>query len=311
MPMPVVHQFAYGPVNPVLSFVMAFVGSQLGLSCTARARRSRSVGRRARWLVLASFAIGGAGIWLMHYMAMLGFDVPASPVRYGVELTALSLLASIGVVGVGLFIVGYGRPKIFKILLGGLLMGGGVAAMHYIGMAAINIDGTITYDRNLVVASVIIAVVASISALWFTVAIEGWVAVTVASFIFAFAVCAMHYTAMAAVRVHLSSDADTVSGISPVVLVVPIVVIAIAALLGLVLGALTMMGDEEFRLIVNRDAMDGTPSRLGGAAQRRAATIRSRPGADDEATVKISPTFLPANGGPVQSAALRSHRSRG
>ena len=123
MPMPVVHQFAYGAVNPVLSFVLAIIGAQLGFSCAARARRSRSVGRRARWLVLAALAIGGVGVWLMHYMAILGFDVPASPVRFGLGLTALSLVAAVGAAAAGLFIVGFGRPKLYKILLGGLVMG--------------------------------------------------------------------------------------------------------------------------------------------------------------------------------------------
>ena len=193
-------------------------------------------------------------------------------------------------------------------------MGGGVAAMHYLGMAAMRIDGSISYDRNLVAASVIVAVVAATAALWCAVALEGWASITVASAIFAVAVCAMHYTGMAAVQVHLSAGVDVVHGVSPVVLVVPIVVIAIAALLGLVFGALTMMGDEEFRLGVNREVMDGVPTRLGGAADRRAAAVL-HPGSPATTRPRgsrrpICPRVCP-HGRAVPSAALRSHRNRG
>src|SRR5438045_8083772 len=103
-----VHHFAHGVVNPAAAYVLAFLGSLLGLHCTVRARGADSRGRRARWLVLAGFSIGG-GIWLMHFMAMLGFDVPASPVRYDPVFTAASAVSAIAVVGAGLFIAGTGR----------------------------------------------------------------------------------------------------------------------------------------------------------------------------------------------------------
>jgi len=86
-----VHHFTYGVFNPIASFLLAFLGSFLGLLCTGRARAACSSGRRNRWLIIAAFAIGGAAIWLMHFTAMLGFDVPASPVRYDAALTMLSL----------------------------------------------------------------------------------------------------------------------------------------------------------------------------------------------------------------------------
>src|SRR5437899_10819696 len=100
--MPVVHHFAHGAVNPIAAYVLAFLGSLLGLNCTVRARAARIRGRRTRWLVTAAFAIGG-GIWLMHFMAMLGFDVPDSPVRYNPVVTALSAGMAVLAVGIGLF----------------------------------------------------------------------------------------------------------------------------------------------------------------------------------------------------------------
>jgi NO-binding membrane sensor protein with MHYT domain len=242
-----VHHFAYGWFNPVVAFLMAFLGSLLGLGCTARARVARSPGRRVRWLITAAFAIGGAAIWLMHFMAMLGFDVPDSPVRYDLPLTIASLFIAIGTVGVGIFIAGQRRRSAPRILLGGLFTGAGVVAMHYTGMAAVHVSGTITYDPGLVGASVVIAVVASTVALWFTVSLNGWRPIVPAAFIMGIAVCGMHYTAMAAMHVYLRTDGNgAVPGMSPFVLIIPITLLTSTALIALTLNALQAMTEEEF-----------------------------------------------------------------
>src|SRR4051812_11430015 len=139
---------------------MSFLGSLLGLVLATRARQS-SGASRARWLALAAVAIGGTGIWLMHFMAMLGFDVPATVLRYDVPMTILSVVLAVVIVGVGLFIVGLGRPSVIKILFGGVCTGVGVAAMHYTGMYAIRLGGDMTFNIRLVGISIGIAVVAA------------------------------------------------------------------------------------------------------------------------------------------------------
>src|SRR4051794_41495730 len=126
-----VHQFEYGWVTPVLAYLMSVVGSLLGLTATVRARAALTSALRARWLVLAAFAIGGTGIWTMHFLAMIGFAVDGTAVRFDVATTVASWLTAVIVVGVGLFIVGFGRPSSLKVLAAGLLTGAGVAAMHY------------------------------------------------------------------------------------------------------------------------------------------------------------------------------------
>ena len=137
--MPVVHHFAHGPVNPVAAYALAFLGSLLGLASTARATATGTRSRRARWLVTAAFSIGG-GIWLMHFTAMLGFDIPDSPIRYDPRLTLASAVLAVLVVGLGLAFVGTGRRALWKLLAGGLFTGVGVAAMHYTGMAGLTVD---------------------------------------------------------------------------------------------------------------------------------------------------------------------------
>lgn len=241
-----IHHFAFGWLNPALAFVFAFAGSLTGLVCTARARDAGSRPRRARWLVIGSLAIGGAGIWLMHFMAMLGFDVPASVVRYEPVATFASAGCAIVAVACGLFIVGTGERRLPKIVVGGVLAGSGIVAMHYTGMYAVRVGGLISYDPGLVLASALIAVAAATVALWFTVWVQGWRALLTASIVMAFAVCGMHYTAMAAMRVQLDLAPSPVRGLSAGVLLVPIVIVAAIALLAMFVSALQAMTQEEF-----------------------------------------------------------------
>ncbi|MFG1608882.1 MHYT domain-containing protein [Actinoplanes sp. NPDC049265] len=242
-----VHHFTYGPFNPIAAFLLAFLGSFLGLLCTGRARSARTRSRRNRWLMIAAFSIGGAAIWLMHFTAMLGFDVPASPVRFDMVLTMVSLALCVFTVGVGLLVVGHGRRSFGKTVVAGVLTGGGVVAMHYTGMAGMHVSGRLIFDKPLVAASAMIAVVAATTALWFTQSVKGWVPITGAAVVMAIAVCGMHYTAMAAMSVELAPvGAEGVKGIRPLLMIVPITVVTAATILAMALSALQAMTEEVF-----------------------------------------------------------------
>jgi NO-binding membrane sensor protein with MHYT domain len=224
-----IHHFAYGWISPTLAFVMSFLGSLLGLVLAGRARESTGFAR-ARWLALAAVAIGGTGIWLMHFMAMIGFDIPRSIVRYDVPMTVTSLGIAIVIVSLGLFTIGFGfgfgRMLAVRIVFGGFFTGLGVAAMHYTGMAAVRTEGRLTYDMHLVVLSVVIAVAASTVALWFAAAVRGASATVGAALLMGLAVCSMHYTAMAAVHVRLDDTPVQAGTVGPFVLLTPIAVLA-------------------------------------------------------------------------------------
>ncbi|GID26944.1 MHYT domain-containing protein [Paractinoplanes brasiliensis] len=242
-----VHHFTYGAFNPLAAFLLAFLGSFFGLLSTARARDARTRSRRNRWLLIGAFAIGGGAIWLMHFAAMLGFEVPASPVRFDVPMTVGSLVCAVFAVGAGLLIVGHGRRSLPKVLAAGTLTGGGVLAMHYTGMLGMHVSGRMRYDLTLVAASAIIAVVASTIALWFTVSVHGWAPISGAAVIMAIAVCGMHYTGMAAMSVHLDPGMPgEVTGLRPLTMIVPITVITAATIVGVALSALQAMTEEEF-----------------------------------------------------------------
>jgi NO-binding membrane sensor protein with MHYT domain len=245
-----VHHFTYGVFNPIAAYLLAFLGSFLGLLCTGRARAARSKGRRNRWLIIAAFSIGGAAIWLMHFTAMLGFDVPASPVRYDVTLTVVSLALAVAFVGFGLIVVGHGKRSLIKTVIAGVITGSGVLAMHYSGMRAMHVTGELHYRPTLVVASAVIAVVAATVALWFAQSVKGWAPITGAAAVMAIAVCGMHYTGMAAMHVELAPVAEigrnSVSGVRPLLMIVPITLVTAATIVGMALSALQAMTEEEF-----------------------------------------------------------------
>jgi NO-binding membrane sensor protein with MHYT domain len=179
----------------------------------------------------------------MHFMAMIGFTVPGQPLRYDIPLTIASWITAITVVAIGLFIVGFGRPRPAKIFLAGLITGFGVAGMHYTGMAAMHVPAHVNYDHNLVIASIAIAVVAATVALWFTVTLtRGW-AIAIAALIMGVAVAGMHYTAMYALRVS-GVVARPIEGMLPSTFLVPIVIFVVAVLAVLMVSLLNRRGAD-------------------------------------------------------------------
>jgi NO-binding membrane sensor protein with MHYT domain len=196
----VVHNFSYGLLNPVLGYAMSCLGAFLGLRCVTRARAYNGLGR-ARWLILASVALGATGIWTMHFIAMLGFTIQGQQITYNVPLTIASMLIAIAVVGVGLFIVGFGNGGWAPLVTGGVIVGIGVATMHYLGMAAMSMPDNVHYNAGLFILSVVIAIVAGTAALWAGTRVRGIGATIGASLIMGVAVSGMHYTGMAAMHV--------------------------------------------------------------------------------------------------------------
>ncbi|MBL1106777.1 hypothetical protein JK361_19585 [Streptomyces sp. 5-8] len=213
---------AFGWLTPALSYVMACIGAALGLRCTVRALAATGRARR-NWLVTAASAIG-TGIWTMHFVAMLGFRVSGTDIRYDVPLTILSLLVAMVVVCAGVFAVGHGRDRTRALLLGGLTTGLGVASMHYLGMAAVRLHGHVEYDPVLVGLSVLIAVVAATAALWAALNITSPLAVTVASLVMGAAVSSMHYTGMFAVSVRVEPSGDALPGATAMQFIFPLAV---------------------------------------------------------------------------------------
>ncbi|MFV2026734.1 MHYT domain-containing protein [Micromonospora sp. LOL_013] len=240
-----INHFEYGFITPTLSYALSVLGSFLGLICAVRVRESDTPGRRAWWLSLSAFAIGGTAIWTMHFMAMLGFSVAGTQIRYDIAITIASAVIAIAAVAFGLFLVGFGRPSLVKILLGGVITGLGVAAMHYTGMAAMRLNGDIDYARGRVTLSVVIAVIAATVALWLAVTVRRPLAMTGSALLMGVAVNGMHFTGMTAMSVHLHEPTGVLNGATAATLLVPIGVAVLLVVIGLVYAVLSAPTEED------------------------------------------------------------------
>jgi signal transduction histidine kinase/CheY-like chemotaxis protein len=211
----------YDPSLVLLSVAVSIAASFTSLSLADRLQNSQGRGRVA-WLLGAAASMGG-GIWAMHFVAMLAFHLDA-PVEYHVGLTVLSMAVAVAVVGIGFAIVTYKGVGFKQLLAGGLFMGLGVATMHYIGMAAMQMAVHISYDPTLFVLSIVIAVVASIAALWLSFNTPSIAKKLGAAVVMGAAVCGMHYTGMAAASYEAMAHAahSEVPGMSPALLALAI-----------------------------------------------------------------------------------------
>lgn len=221
--------FSYGLVTPLVAYLMACLGGALGLRCTTRsliAPRSWRPG----WLALGAGAIG-SGIWTMHFIAMMGFTVQEAPIHYDRTTTYASLGVAILMVGTGIFIVGYRGARGPALFTGGTVTGLGIASMHYLGMAGMQLDGEFRYDIPTVAASVVIATAAATAALWAACQSRGFLWSVGASLVMGLAVAGMHYTGMAALSVHLHGTAAPATGESAATLLAPMLIGPLAFLL--------------------------------------------------------------------------------
>lgn len=200
----------------LLSIVVAILASYTALNLTGRV--AETTGRLSLvWLAGGALAMGG-GIWSMHFIGMLAYSLPIR-MSYNLRITLLSLLVAICVSAFALRIVARATVSRAHFLIGGLLMGLGISAMHYTGMHAMQMNPAIDYNVAGVAASIFIAIVASIVALWlaFTLrtdhSIMGHVKKAGAAVIMGLAISSMHYTGMEAARFGVGSVCMATGGI--------------------------------------------------------------------------------------------------
>lgn len=283
--------FRYGLVTPLAAYVMACLGGALGLRCTVRSLLDAQ-SWKAGWLALGAAAIG-CGIWTMHFIAMIGFQVEETRIRYDVGLTVLSLAVAIVVVGIGVFIVGYRGASTVTLSAAGVVTGLGVAAMHYLGMAAMHLNGEVHYDPLVVALSVLIAIVAATAALWAAVTIRGFLTSLGASLIMGVAVSGMHYTGMAAVSVHVhDTRGGTWAGDSPHSLLLPMLLgpLVFLVLAGVVVmfDPLLVLGDNDSnRSAPPRRAARTAPAEPSGTVHESTAWAVPRPRKPHEAPQRV------------------------
>jgi PAS domain S-box-containing protein len=190
----------FDPILVALSVVIAMLASYAALDLAGRV--SSAVGNtRVKWLAVGA-SVMGIGIWSMHFVGMLAFNLPV-PMGFGLSLMLLSVVVAIGASLLALLVVS--RPELGwrTMSSAGLLMGVAIAGMHYIGMASMQVPARLTYTPTAVILSVVIAVVASIAALWLAFRFRseqtarGKLLKALSAVVMGVAIAGMHYTGMA------------------------------------------------------------------------------------------------------------------
>lgn len=188
-------QYSLGLV--ALSFLISFAGSLVALICAGRMVGADGKPNLAV-VACAAVALGGIGIWSMHFIGMLAYRLPIA-ISYNMPQTVVSLVAAILISGIALYLAG-GRRTFSKAgwLAGSLLAGLGVCVMHYMGMFAMSMRASMNFDLGMVALSVVIAITAAAAALWLAFHLRKLSHQIAAAAVMGVAVCTMHYVGMSA-----------------------------------------------------------------------------------------------------------------
>ncbi|AMM16837.1 hypothetical protein AX768_22560 [Burkholderia sp. PAMC 28687] len=217
----------------LFSFIVAVLASYTALDLVGRISSAGRVS--ARWWLCGGALAMGLGVWSMHFVGMLAFHLPIK-LGFDFGLTVVSLLIAVASSLLALWIASRDNLPGKHLVLGALLLGGGIAAMHYTGMAALQMEPGIVYIPALVAASVAIAVTAAGAALWIAFRLRAYSSRVRsyrvgAALVMGGAVVAMHYTGMAAARFPLGSICSAArGGLHNDTLALPIIVVTIAVL---------------------------------------------------------------------------------
>ncbi|PUA28485.1 MAG: hypothetical protein B0W54_18760 [Cellvibrio sp. 79] len=197
----------HGSHNPWLVFVsivVAIISSMMGLQIAGMARSAKGRLLRQVALISGSLALGG-GIWSMHFIGMLAFEL-GTHVHYSPTITVISMGPSVFASWVTLQMLSHNRITRRQLVIGGVMVGSGIGAMHYSGMAAMHMDAILRYDLAWFITSIVVAVVLAMLALWIRFGLTNQArfssaqATLLAGVIMGLAIAGMHYTGMAAAR---------------------------------------------------------------------------------------------------------------
>ncbi|TGT78340.1 bifunctional diguanylate cyclase/phosphodiesterase [bacterium M00.F.Ca.ET.159.01.1.1] len=218
-----------------------------GISCFAAVNLLRHVVQstsrnRYAWLLIAA-ASTGFGIWATHFIAMIAFT-PGIPNAYNAELSVASLALSVILTAAGMWIATM-RGGVDHHLVGGAVLGIGIAAMHYTGMAAFEVEGRIVWNQLFVAASLASGIILAALSLLVVLRRPSTLATVAGAVLLTLAICTLHFIAMAAVSIYPDSSIEiskfTIAPMSQAFAA------ATASLIILVLAATALWIDLRFR----------------------------------------------------------------
>lgn len=198
----------------MLSYIIATIAAFASIDLARRVKVTKGIARQI-WLISGALSLG-LGIWSMHFIAMLAFHLPVD-IYYDVFLVIVSVVAAIVGCYAGFYIVQKGAFSYLRLFLASILMSIGIISMHYIGMDAME-PIMIIYDNGWVVVSILIALGASIAALWlgfYSPIVENgmtWWLKLLFALIMGAAIAGLHYTGMVAANFYLPSNPENISG---------------------------------------------------------------------------------------------------
>lgn len=188
----------------ILSYLVATFASYIALDITGRLRDASNTRYASLlWLLGGAFAMG-AGVWSMHFIGMLAFNMPGMNMVFDPWWTVLSMLVAIFASSFALYLLKAQVIKTVHLVLGGIILGISIASMHYVGMHAMKIMVNIHYLPSLFLLSIIIAIIASEAALYLALKSNQVIPTMrfrlklISAFIMGAAICGMHYTGMTA-----------------------------------------------------------------------------------------------------------------
>jgi diguanylate cyclase (GGDEF)-like protein len=204
-------------------------------------RAAETTGWRWRLLIVAGGVTLGVGIWTMHFIGMVAFEMDMA-VSYNAVLVAMSLAAAVVGSGVAFAVVARPGSTVRGLIFASVFMGLAIAAMHYLGMASMDMAATVSWNVPLVALSLAIAFGASFAALWLVTRIGGGFNLGVgtrvgASLALGFGIAGLHYTAMSAATFHqvMANSGEQLGNVGSTSLVV-LLGIGAAVMLAVLLG---------------------------------------------------------------------------
>ncbi|WP_129738785.1 MHYT domain-containing protein [Alteromonas sp. 76-1] len=197
-------QYDFGLV--ALSLMIAIFASFMAFNVATQAATSTNKFRKYALLSAGSIAMGG-GIWAMHFLGMLAFEL-CTAVSYNLGITLASALPGIASAWVALYLMTKPTISFSEIVTGGVLVGSGIGTMHYSGMAAMEMAPLLRYSPSLFILSIVVAVSLAMLALWIKFGLSAVNSKTssvgrdafISSVVMGLAIAAMHYTGMSAAR---------------------------------------------------------------------------------------------------------------